>query len=336
MKKAFGNKLFLTGFSFTSGLLLMSVLYFLIFQDKIPTSSLLLDNNEKPIQPPYSWKVYPPMGTDNFGRNLAIVMLIGVKYTILAAAVITILRVLPSIFIGFIIHFYLRKIERPIKYIADSINYFPTTLLVFFLLGWFGTETLGSYGESPLSFWELIFFYIFILTIVSIPAISVLIANEARLINQMDFIECSRILGASSRRIIVKHILPTLTPQLFIIYIREFIQTLILMAHLGVLGIFMGGYFVKRDLFDVARVVSNSSEWAGALGMWWNFLWTSYPWISLVPIALLTLLIIAAKCMLDGLQAVLSSEEQVVKVPEQEAVGQMDKLEPFQLLKAKS
>jgi len=331
----FRSKLFLFGFSIISILLLASILYSLVFHDQIPIAPILYDSSGKQIPAPYSWSVYPPLGVDNFGRNIALVMLVGVKYTILAGIVITMLRVIPSIFFGFIIHFYLHKIERPIKYIADSINYFPTTLLVFLLLGWLSKERI-SYGESPLSFWGLIFIYILVLSIVSIPSVSVLIANEIRLINKMEFIECSRTLGASSGRIIRKHIKPFLVPQLFIISIREFIQTLILMAHIGVLGIFLGGYEYKEDIFGGSQLLTQSNEWAGAIGMWWYYLWTIYPWIAYIPVVLMTLLIIATKCILDGLQHVLSTDERVVQEVEKESDEAFKHLGPFQLLKSKT
>lgn len=337
MKRVFKNKLFLFGFSIISGILSISILYFLVFQDRIPTAGLLYDSAGKPLPAPYSWKVYPPLGTDNFGRNIAVVMIVGAKYTIFAAIVISIIRVVPSIFFGFIIHFYLKKIKTPIKYLADSFNYFPITLFAFLILSWaiFQGSFEGKRPESNLS-WELVLLYIIVVSIVYIPSNSILIANEVQLINKMEFIECSRTLGATSWRIITKHIKPFLVPQLYIIFIREFIQSLILMAHLGVLSVFIGGIYYKEDLWGYSNAVSPSSDWAGTLGMWWRFLWTSYPWISLVPIVLLTILILAAKCILDGLQAVLSSEEQVVKVPEQEPVRRIEMLEPFQLIKEKS
>jgi peptide/nickel transport system permease protein len=237
--------------------------------------------------------------------------------------------------LGFIIHFYLNKIKTPIKYLADSINYFPITLFAFLVLNWVSFQGILMREETN-SFGELVLLYILVVSIVFIPSNSILIANEVQLINKMEFIECSRTLGARSWRIITKHIKPFLVPQLYIIFIREFIQSLILMAHLGVLSVFIGGIVFKEDLFGYSKPVSPSSEWAGTLGMWWHFIWTSYPWISLIPIVLLTILIIAAKCILDGLQAVLSSEEQVVKVTEQEVVNRIEKLEPFQFIKEKS
>ncbi|WP_144512479.1 ABC transporter permease [Bacillus sp. FJAT-22090] len=337
VKRAFKNKLFLLGFVTISGILLASLFYLLVFHDHIPVSPLLYDNSGKPLPAPYNWELYPPFGTDNFGRNIAIVMLVGAKYTIFAATVITIIRVVPSILFGFLIHFYLGKIERPIKYLADSINYFPITLFAILLLKRISyDEVLMSMGDLVQPLLEMTLIYIFVLSIVYIPTNAVLIANEVKLINKMEFIECSKTLGATTWHIITKHVKPFLVPQLYIIFIKEFMQSLILMSHLGVLSIFIGGLYLKEDLFGVRRDVSISSDWAGALGMWWNLLWTPYVWIPFIPIVLLTILILAAKCILDGLQHVLSTDERIVNVPEKESTEELKQLGPFQLLNTKT
>lgn len=335
-KRLMKNKLFLIGSSIICGFFLISLLYFFLFNDEIPTAPLLYDENGKPLHAPYSGSDYPPLGTDEFGRNIAIVMIVGAKYTIGAAFIIMVLRVVPALFFGIFLQFFLKWFKRPLKSIADSINYFPITLLAFLLLNWISLEGILMQEDVP-SFEVQIVIYIAVLSLIFIPLNSVLIANEVELIYNKEFIESSRTMGAGTWRIITKHIWPYLVPQLFIIMIREFIQVLILMAHLGILGIFIGGVVSKGSLFGRNVLTSRSSEWAGTLGMWWDFFWTSYPWIAFIPIILLTVLILAAKGMLNSLESVLATEEQVTQeigqeLPEDAATSQ---LAPFQLLHPK-
>lgn len=336
LKRLFKRKLFLGGFGVIMGLFTASLLYFLWTGDRIPVTPLLYDESGRPLHAPYSGTVYPPLRTDEFGRDIAIVMLVGAKYTIGAAFLITVLRVVPALLIGVILQFFAKKLKRPLKSIADSIHYFPVTLLAFLLLNWVSLEGVLMQEEVP-SFGVQIILYTLVLSIIFIPLNSVLIANEVELIYQKEFIECSRTLGAGKWRILTKHIRPFLVPRLFIIFIREFIQTLILMAHLGILRIFIGGTVFKTNLFDMSKAVSPTSEWAGTLGMWWDFLWTSYPWIAFIPILLLTGLVLAAKAMVDSLEDVMASEERVVK-PDVEKVqkeGAGEALPQFQLLNGK-
>ncbi|MGE6684722.1 ABC transporter permease subunit [Paenisporosarcina sp. NPDC076907] len=315
LKRILLNKLFLSGFLSIIGLFVVSMLYFFFFNDRIPTTSLLYDSQGKPLPAPYSYKNFPPLGTDNFGRDLFIVMLVGAKYTIAAAILITFLRVFPSFWIGLFIHFFLQKIEKPLKSMADALNYFPMTLLAFLLLNGILISEVEMFmvdgalvnGPEPLPYWSRVLFYILIFALLFVPTNSILIANEVKTIYKKEFIESSRTLGASNWRIVNKHIKPFLVPQLAIIFLRDFIHTLILMSHLAVLGLFIGGYTLRGDLFGSTKRVSNSNEWAGLLGMWWEYLWTSYPWISFMPILFICLLILSAKGMMEGLTKVLAA-----------------------------
>ncbi|MFC4409027.1 ABC transporter permease [Chungangia koreensis] len=333
VKALFKNRLFLIGFSIIGTFLFISLFYWAFFGDDIPRLDYFLeDENGKLLRPPYSGSIYPPLGTDEFGRNIFIVMIVGFKYTLLAALIITFLRVVPSVFFGLAIHYIFGRFERPIKSLADSINYFPTTLLAYLLL--FYMSFAGIYMEDPAvpGFWGRVAVFIVILSLIFIPANSVLIANEVKKIDNMEFIEVSRTLGADTARIILQHIRPFLVPQLYIIFIREFIQTLLLMSHLGVLGIFIGGSIVRENLFYREVLTSRSDEWTGLIGLWWQYLWTTYPWISVIPIVAFTVLILSAKCMLEGTKEVYSAETATVQVAEKQQVIIDPAIPPFQLL----
>ncbi|WP_433750396.1 peptide ABC transporter permease [Falsibacillus pallidus] len=312
IKRLFKNKLFLIGFLFIFGLFSASLLYFFIKHDQIPSSGLLFNDYNQAIRPPYSMKTFPPFGTDIFGRDVLFVMIVGAKYTIGAAVIITLLRVLPSTIMGFILHFYLRKIEKPLASIIDAANFFPITLLAFMLLKWICLDGMipHAIGQQPMpySFWERVMIFILVLASLTIPSLTLLISKEINLIMNKEFISCSRTLGAANFHLIKKHVRPFLVPQLFIIALRELIQTLVLLSHLGVLGIFMGGVGLKEDLFQLTRPVSLSNEWAGSLGDWWDFILTAYPWLTFVPVLFFTLTILAAKCMLVGLKQVVGSD----------------------------
>jgi peptide/nickel transport system permease protein len=342
MKRLFLNKLFLTGFIIITAMFLVSILYFVIFNDRIPSTPLLYDSGGKPLPAPYSLKIFPPFGTDNFGRDLFIVMIVGTKYTIAAALIITFLRVFPSIWIGLFIHFFLQKIERPLKSIVDALNYFPITLLAFLLLNVILVQEVMIYnidgvlvnGPDPLPYWNRVVLFLVVLALLFIPTNSILIANEVKAIYKNEFIESSRTLGASNWRIVTKHIKPFLVPQLAIIFLRDFIQTLILMSHIAVLGLFIGGFTRKDDLFGQPDKLSNSNEWSGLLGMWWNFLWTSYPWIAFIPIIFLSILILSAKGMMEGLTNVLTAVDRLREPTEKRIeTGFIKSNNPFQRVK---
>ncbi|MFC3211592.1 peptide ABC transporter permease [Planomicrobium okeanokoites] len=317
VKRLSQKKIFVAGFTFISLLFLTSMGYYLFFDDYIPKVPLQYENG-RPLHAPYSGADFPPLGSDTFGRNAAFVLLVGAKYTILAGLAIAFFRVVPAVVIGIALHYCPPFLQRVVKNIADAVNYFPITLFAFLLLLWIEPSSLfnpttGTFEtEERIGIWSALFVYISVLSFIFVPANSVLIANEIKAVYRKEFIASSITLGAGKWRILTKHIKPYLVPQVFLISMREFIQTLILMAHLGVFLIFIGGSVSMKDIFDVSRTISISSEWGGTLGMWWSYLYTSYPWLAAYPLILLTLLIVAVKCMMLSIEQVLAEENQVV------------------------
>ena len=58
---------------------------------------------------------------------------------------------------------------------------------------------------------------------------------------RVEFAGCTIVLGGNRRHILRKHLLPFLKPRFVVLFLREAIQVLILLSHLGILGIFFGG-----------------------------------------------------------------------------------------------
>lgn len=312
IKRLIRNPQFLTGFIFLFGLFTASLVYYWISGDVVPKIGLLKGEDGEYLRPPYSPLEFPPLGTDNFGHDVFLLMLTGAKYTIGAALLIAFLRVVPSVLIGLAIHFYFYKMKKIFASIVDAFNYFPTTLLAFLLMQW-----VMMYGPlmNPetfdYSFSDKLFIYITILVGISMPSVSLLFSNEIETIMKKQFIESAKVLGALKRHFILFHIRPYLVPQIYIVFLREFISVMILISHLGVLGIFMGGFEIETDVFDNNKMLSLSHEWSGSLGAWWEFLWTTYPWIAFIPVLFFTLTVLAAKMMLLGLTKALEEAEEI-------------------------
>ena len=302
---------FLIGFLFLAGMLFASLVYSWVFNDYIPNPDLIKDKTGQMIAPPYSPTEYSPFGTDNFGRNLLYVIVVGAKYTIGLTIIITALRIIPSLLFALFNYFYLGKALRLVKNVLDAFNYFPVTLLAFLLLNWLiiWGPMMDFEGNFPFSNTESMYIYIALLVLIGIPSLTLLLTNEIEKIMGYEFIESARVLGASKRHFIWKHIKPFLLPQLIIVFLREFITVLLLVAHLGLLDIFIGGRTAREDLFGNKEYLSATNEWAGLIGTSWNFLMTAHPWITIIPVLFITLTILAAKMMLSGLMKEVSSDK---------------------------
>ncbi|MBW3112227.1 ABC transporter permease subunit [Bacillus sp. MCCB 382] len=330
LKKLMKNPAFLTGFLFLFGMFAVSLIYYVGWGNEVPKLDLLKNVEGDYLKPPYSPLEYPPLGTDNFNRNVLLLIIVGAKYTIGAALVIMLCRVLPSVVLGLVVHFYFKPFRKIIDNIVDAANYFPPTLLAFLLLNWMMLEgELFNPADFPYDFSDKLMFYLVILIIISIPSLTLLFSNEYDKIMKEEFIDSSKVLGATKRHYIMNHIRPFILPQILLVSIREFMIIMLLIAHLGVLKIFIGGASLDTDVFNNQVFVSLSYEWSGLLGGWWQYLWTTYPWISFIPVVFFTLTILSAKLMLIGATRVLDTLGQDKREVHEGKVNTFDGKGPF-------
>ncbi|UOR10963.1 ABC transporter permease subunit [Halobacillus amylolyticus] len=308
--KLLKNKSFMVGFLFIFLMVLGSLMYGWLFDNAIPTAELRY-TEDGVKRPPYSPAEYPPFGTNNMAQSLFHIILIGAKYTLGIAFGIAILRFTFATMIGTLSEVYLPRLTAKLQHFLEGFYYFPVTLISFLVLEWilFQDGFDGPNRDFTYSFETRIIFELVVLVIVALPITSTLIAKEVKQIRQMEFMDSVQILGGSRFHIIKKHIYPFLKPQLVVILLREVIQVLILLAHLGILGIFFGGGQMAVDIFDNSIFVSLSNEWSGLIGENYTFLFTPFWWIALVPIIMLTLAVLAVKLMLEGYQRVINSKE---------------------------
>ncbi|MBN8193008.1 ABC transporter permease subunit [Bacillus sp. NTK074B] len=298
------NKLFMTGFLFIFLTLMGSLVYGWFFDNEIPIANLRF--TEDGVKgPPYSPWEYPPFGTNNLAESMFHILLIGAKFTLGVAFLVAALRFVISSVWGTLSELYLPKLNERVRPFLEAFYYYPVTLIAYLMLYWVlfadgmfnGTDSEFTYG-----FGTRVFIEILVLTLAAVPITSLTISKEVNLILKKEFMDSVQILGGNRRHILIKHILPFLKPQLVVIFLREMIQVLILLAHLGILGIFFGGGTMKEDLFQNMVFVSLSNEWSGIIGNNFQFLFTTYWWIAICPIFLLTLTVLAFKMMLEGYQ----------------------------------
>lgn len=162
------------------------------------------------------------LGTDNFGRDLFSRILIGSRHTVFCALATIffggISGTLIGLFSGVIGGFFDEVLMR----IMDCITAFPSILLALVFISLFGT------GERNL---------ILALSIVFIPSFSRVARAEALRIKNQDFITASRVMGASTLRIVMKHILPNAKATLLSAFSVGFTNAILAEASLSYLGL---------------------------------------------------------------------------------------------------
>ncbi len=326
------NKLFMTGFLFIFLMLMGSLMYGWFFDNDIPIANLRF--TEDGVKgPPYSPWEYPPFGTNNLAESMFHILLIGAKFTLGVAFLVAALRFVISSVWGTLSELYLPRVNERGRPFLEAFYYYPVTLIAYLMLYWVLFEDgmfNGTDSEFTYGFGTRVIIEILVLTLAAVPITSLTISKEVNLILKKEFMDSVQILGGNRRHILMKHILPFLKPQLVVIFLREMIQVLILLAHLGILGIFFGGGTMKEDLFQNMVFVSLSNEWSGIIGNNFQFLFTTYWWIAICPIFLLTLTVLAFKLMLEGYQSVVASSSESLQKPEKVDITPVGKEERFE------
>ncbi len=290
---------FAIGISILLVLLLLSVFPSLVFTDEQTEPNRLLYNEEGKIiaSSPISPKLMPPFGTNELGENLLYLMISGAKYTLIFVILIAFVRVLMSLIGGIMYAFFLGKYKSWFKKILDIVYFVPPIFLAFFILISFNSKNIG--GGIDYSYLLIQFI---ILVVIAVLPLSVFIGEEISSYLSNDFINVTYLAGVDHLYIFRKHIWLFLKRRLFVVFFEQIIQTLILLVHLGILGVFIGGdrLILMTDSVESVEAFSLSNEWSGLIGTDLSNIYV-YPWIIITPLIGFTIVIIALKLILLGI-----------------------------------
>ena len=189
-----------------------------------------LSINGKIISPPYSPLVLPdyPLGTDQFGRDMLSRILWGVRPTLIMVGIVAATRLIFGVVLGFLIGWStgLRgKILDSMLFMALSIP-----ILIVALMG------ITAIGVNK-GIWA----FVFGLAITGWAETARIVSTQTRALKGMAFIEAAQALGASDIRVFIKHVVPQISPLVWMLLAFEVSATVFVISELGFLGYFIGG-----------------------------------------------------------------------------------------------
>jgi hypothetical protein len=109
--------------------------------------------------------------------------------------------------------------------------------------------------------------FIACLAVVGWPEVAEFLSAEARRARSEPFIEAARSIGLRDRRLIGTHVVTTLAPQLLTMTALQIGAVLLLLAELGIIGLFIAGAtFLMGDFGPVGPLKGRVPEWGQMLG----------------------------------------------------------------------
>ena len=214
-------------------------------------------------------------GTDQLGRDLAMRLLAGLRWSFATALTATFIAFLIGTGLGLLAargRRWLATVIRQITALTQSLPVFVLAVSIVALVG------NGFLAVSV------------VLALVTWPVFCRVVHAEAASLSQREYVLAAEMLQMSRVRLYLRHILPGLVSSLSVLLPVHFADMLIAESALSFLG-------VGAPLGD--------ATWGSMLQESRSYLWSA-PWLMLVPAAAIVTLVIGANLLGDGLRRELA------------------------------
>lgn len=246
------------------GLILTAMLLAPVVAPAGPTQQ----NLSEALRPPGSGHL---LGTDGLGRDTLTRLLYGARYTVGIAIFSTTVGAVTGLALGVVAGYFRGWLDAIIMRATDALLAFPSILIAFVVVAILGT------GIKSLLYAMMVY---------SAP-IFVRFAYTATLpLRSRDFVEASRARGASHMRILTRHIVPHVLPEIVVLWTLRLGIVAILVSSLSFIGL---------------GVIPPTPEWGAMLGEGAEYL-TYAPALVIAPGVAISLLIISFNLLGDGLR----------------------------------
>lgn len=237
-----------------------------------------------PLEPGFSNRLQPPMGfggtaehplgTDNLGRDIFSRLLYGGRLSLTITVGGVVLGALLGVSLGVISGYAGGRIDSLIMRLADVQLSFPIIMLAITVIAVIGTSLAAIVGVLAVSGW-------------------VLYARTVRAavltIREQDYIEAAVALGATTSRIVRRHVLPNTWAPVLVIVSTQFATLVLLESGLGFLGL---------------GVQPPDPSWGNMLAEGRDYLSNAW-WLATIPGMAIALVVLGANLLGDGLRDLL-------------------------------
>jgi peptide/nickel transport system permease protein len=161
------------------------------------------------------------MGTDELGRDIHARVAHGARFSLAIAGLTALGAVLAGTALGLVAGFF-RGLDAPLMRLVDAMMAFPDILLAIALVAILGPS---------------MFNVVLALVLVYTPRVARVVRASTLVLRELLFVEAARALGARSRRILWRHILPNLVSHILVQLSFIFAYAILAEAGLSFLGV---------------------------------------------------------------------------------------------------
>lgn len=210
------------------------------------------------------------LGTTVGGYDVLSRVLWGAQTAFFVIVVAVVLSLFLGVFLGLVSGYLGGWLDRVLVVICDAIYAFPTLLLAIVM------SIVISGGQSNL--WAGIIAAAVSITVVYIPQYFRVIRAETVRIKGDAFVESAKVIGASTPRIMFRHVLRNATRTLPLIFTLNSSEAILTLAGLGFLGFGIEPTSAAEWGYDLNKALSDVTS-----GIWWT---SVFPGLAIVLVVL--------------------------------------------------
>lgn len=240
-------------FTFASVLFLLAVLFCVFFGNvffgRFASVINLTTRTAPPLSLDHGWIFV--LGGDALGRSILARVIVGAQNTILIAAAAVLYSFMVGVTLGLIAGYRDGWVGNVIMRLTDILMSFPSLLLALIVL----------YVLEP-----AISNVILVLAITRVPIYIRTTRAEVLEVRERMFVTAARVMGASSLRIVLRHILPMILPTLTTVATLEFAMVMLSESTLSFLGL-----GIQPPSFSWGLMVAQGQNYLDTA--WWLAFW---------------------------------------------------------------
>ena len=171
------------------------------------------------LEPP-SWEY--PLGTDHLGRDLLSRVIYGARVSMVVSTAAVLLSGGIGLVVGLVAGYFRGTVDVVASAIVDMQLSFPPVLLAIAIVSALGPNLLNT---------------VLVMAVTSWVVYSRLIRAEVLSIREREYVQAATLIGASSARILTRHVFPQVVPSLLVLLTLQFGRMVVLEATLSFLGL---------------------------------------------------------------------------------------------------